>query len=73
MTLVNCLMKYCLRLGALGFILEQQPNVVNTIGNSAGLILAFMVDSLLVCHRIDFDMTCFYNFRLDLPMLCRLE
>ncbi|KAJ2925020.1 hypothetical protein H1R20_g12085, partial [Candolleomyces eurysporus] len=34
--------------GPLGFILEQQPNVVNTVGNSAGLILAFMVDSLLI-------------------------
>lgn len=32
------------------FILEQQGQFVNTIGNSAGLILAFMVDSLLI-HR----------------------
>lgn len=66
-------MKPFLRLGPLAFILEQQANVVNTIGNSAGLILAFMVDSLLVCHGIDFDMTCPYDFRVDLPVLCRLE
>lgn len=30
------------------FILEQQGQLVNTVGNSAGLILAFMVDSLLI-------------------------
>lgn len=59
--------------GPLAFILEQQAQIVDTVGNSAGLILAVMVDSLLVCQNIDLEMTRPYYFRLDLPMFCGLE
>ena len=35
--------------GPLAFLYDEQSNVINTVGNSFGVLSSFLTDALLVC------------------------